>query len=743
MLRMRIAALTIMLVVLLLWGAAEAPGVEEPTDKPRKAQEQPSLSLPVGRFEYYQIFYLDQPVGYGHFKVERKIRLMGENFFKIRSSCRLKIGIGMVQDLRFDSEMALSEKGLQPSSFFCLQRSGQTEFALEALFSKGVIAQRNLVGKEEKGYALPVSGTEPTFIFFQNLWGRVDTFLEHYWLLLLASRRGEDPVKIYDPIIRGLGTLKFTSGGLEKIRVDSQEIPCRVLEMSDFYGQPSFRIWYEEKASRILKMDEIDGGFTFRLSERSVEKEMDKIAGVDLWNGRVFLSPIYFPKVEELRHFRAHIKARLRGLKDPNHEVAGFSQKFEGEKSSGSLDGLFEIRTSAPDTSRAGAFPVKNLPEEVRAYLQPEPGIESDNQVLAARALQITWKAENQWEAAKKIGVWISEKIKTGVSLPSALFALENNEGNGESKAMLQVAMCRAVGIPARKVGGVIFANGNFIPHHWAEVYLEKVGWVPIDPTMVELGMLDATHIYLWEFGDLVSLALENIEYGPKPPKSVSFFKKELAWTPGEERVYSIKRHGEEMGHEKARVRDILLVEGRELYQFECETSLKVSESKFLAKGTALFSPEGLPVDYKMESIARGKGEKMHFLFTEGNIINQMVEYSDESVKREIPYSRGTYLTDGRFLSLWALVVGQIPQIKIGGKYSLTAFAAEDLSFRKVGLEIKNFEKVEAGDEEFDVFRADADNGMVFYLTKDARAVKISVPTQGLEAEMISLDMRP
>ena len=61
--------------------------------------------------------------------------------------------------------------------------------------------------------------------------------------------------------------------------------------------------------------------------------------------------------------------------------------------------------------------------------------------------------------------------------------------------------MSRAVGVPARSVGGVIYGpDGTWGYHAWAEVYLD--GWVPVDPTWNEIGWLDALHIELGKFED-------------------------------------------------------------------------------------------------------------------------------------------------------------------------------------------------------------------------------------------------
>lgn len=45
----------------------------------------------------------------------------------------------------------------------------------------------------------------------------------------------------------------------------------------------------------------------------------------------------------------------------------------------------------------------------------------------------------------------------------------------------LFVALCRAAGIPARRVGGYIIGPEGVAFHHWAETWLEDAGWLPFD----------------------------------------------------------------------------------------------------------------------------------------------------------------------------------------------------------------------------------------------------------------------
>jgi hypothetical protein len=56
--------------------------------------------------------------------------------------------------------------------------------------------------------------------------------------------------------------------------------------------------------------------------------------------------------------------------------------------------------------------------------------------------------------------------------------------------ASLFVKLCQVAGVPARRCAGFAFGDHpesnekGVAGHNWAEIYLEGVGWIPIDPTM-------------------------------------------------------------------------------------------------------------------------------------------------------------------------------------------------------------------------------------------------------------------
>ncbi len=67
------------------------------------------------------------------------------------------------------------------------------------------------------------------------------------------------------------------------------------------------------------------------------------------------------------------------------------------------------------------------------------------------------------------------------LGIPTAMDVLERRAGDPLGRALLLVALARAVGLPSRVIAGLLYANGQFFHHAWVELYLDD--WVPADPT--------------------------------------------------------------------------------------------------------------------------------------------------------------------------------------------------------------------------------------------------------------------
>ena len=80
------------------------------------------------------------------------------------------------------------------------------------------------------------------------------------------------------------------------------------------------------------------------------------------------------------------------------------------------------------------------------------------------------------------------------VSIPSAVEVLRQKAGDCNEHAVLFTALARSLGIPANIQAGIIYQEGHFFYHAWAQVYLGA--WVAVDPLLNQIPA-DATHIRL------------------------------------------------------------------------------------------------------------------------------------------------------------------------------------------------------------------------------------------------------
>ncbi len=268
------------------------------------------------------------------------------------------------------------------------------------------------------------------------------------------------------------------------------------------------------------------------------------------------------------------------------------------------------------------------------------------------------------------------------------------------------------------------------------EVWLgEKETWAPFDPTTAEAGRVGATHIALWESGDVQNLAIKVTDYAPRAAKKVAYINKELNWSVGEERVYSILRDGQKIGSEVAAIRELAVEEEGEVYRFEARSEIETEEGqKKTFNCRALLSPVGLPVRVELEA---ERGPEL-FRFLTDTARYQAPDKEGKLSTRDVPFAKGTYITDSRILSQWALVIGQTPkfegQPEDEQRYSFHVFLPQEMKTREIILEAVEPETITLPDgAEVTARKLEEDSGMAFYLNDLNQVVKIELPQQNLE----------
>ena len=144
-------------------------------------------------------------------------------------------------------------------------------------------------------------------------------------------------------------------------------------------------------------------------------------------------------------------------------------------------------------------------------YTAPTSLLPTDG-IVKTTAQEVTKGARTDLDKARAIYDWIVENTfrdpKTrGCGVGDIKFMLENNVLGGKCADLnaLYVGLCRASGIPAREVYGVRVAKSAFgyrslgagtenitrAQHCRAEVFINGIGWMPVDPADVRKVILE------------------------------------------------------------------------------------------------------------------------------------------------------------------------------------------------------------------------------------------------------------
>jgi transglutaminase-like putative cysteine protease len=140
-------------------------------------------------------------------------------------------------------------------------------------------------------------------------------------------------------------------------------------------------------------------------------------------------------------------------------------------------------------------YPLEEVPEDVSKFLTATAMCQSDDEVLAGEARRLAKGKRDALAVARAIMRFTDRRLdkqsgSTGSA--SARQAYDERTGDCTEHAALFVALCRAAGLPARNIGGFVYAcspDGSvsiFGYHAWAEVWLGE--WVPVDATVNEFG---------------------------------------------------------------------------------------------------------------------------------------------------------------------------------------------------------------------------------------------------------------
>ena len=157
---------------------------------------------------------------------------------------------------------------------------------------------------------------------------------------------------------------------------------------------------------------------------------------------------------------------------------------------------VLTVKTAGPEFGEAG-------PETVGdEYLRSNPLVTSNDLNVVRLARKAVGTATDPWQKAQAITRWVANNIKNKnfeTSFAPADEVARTLQGDCTEHGVLTAAMCRAEGIPARVVVGLVYASqlGGFGYHMWNEVYVNR-RWVAVDSAF-DQNNVDAVHLKLSE----------------------------------------------------------------------------------------------------------------------------------------------------------------------------------------------------------------------------------------------------
>ncbi|MHC9543154.1 MAG: transglutaminase domain-containing protein [Vulcanimicrobiota bacterium] len=119
---------------------------------------------------------------------------------------------------------------------------------------------------------------------------------------------------------------------------------------------------------------------------------------------------------------------------------------------------------------------------------------------IKALAEKITDGEKNPYLASKKIYDHVVNQVKYGFmphltlgvnGKSESAYVYEKNHGDCGAQSLFYSALCRAVGIPSRCLGGMQLSPGMNSYHFWAETYIPGFGWIPVDTSIAQMALSD------------------------------------------------------------------------------------------------------------------------------------------------------------------------------------------------------------------------------------------------------------
>jgi len=195
-----------------------------------------------------------------------------------------------------------------------------------------------------------------------------------------------------------------------------------------------------------------------------------------------------------------YLKATISGVPEQNmvpSDARQTSRRASGEAGGDGVTADFTVRAERFTAADASQWPTRD--PSLLPYLAKAAYLETDDIPIQKTAIQLRGKETNLYKIASNIRDWVHSVMTPDPSIGvmrSAKDVYGRRRGVCRDYATLYTALARAAGVPTRLCAGIVYADGKFFYHAWAESYVGQ--WVAFDPTIYDkkqASFVDATHI--------------------------------------------------------------------------------------------------------------------------------------------------------------------------------------------------------------------------------------------------------
>ena len=305
-------------------------------------------------------------------------------------------------------------------------------------------------------------------------------------------------VEGFVPVLNRIVQWQLVAKENESVKIDGQTLDLLKIIVTD--GRPSEwslpTLLWADGEGQVLRTHE---GLLDRITVRSTKQGamgLNDLARLDL--GVDVGVPLANSGINPHECLQAIYRIRLQGINPANVFASGVSQQVapSSDPANGTL--LTVQRITPASTLLSGEEMLPPTAEDT----SPNALIQSDDRRVRAIADAVAESIEDPFQASVALEQYLFRQLsKKNFShvFASAAEVAKSREGDCSEHAVLLAATCRARGIPARVIIGLVYSvsEDRFLYHMWNEVWIED-RWIPLDATLGR-GGIGAAHLKIRE----------------------------------------------------------------------------------------------------------------------------------------------------------------------------------------------------------------------------------------------------